>query len=44
MKAVAEKEKKGRLDPNAEPYESVSKEEQELLNKVTSVKVVEIRV
>lgn len=31
LRAVAEKEKKGRLDPQSEPYEPVSEEEQRLL-------------
>ena len=33
MKAVSEKEKKGRLDPSIQPYETVSPEEQELLER-----------
>lgn len=33
MQAVSEKEKKGRLDPDSEPYQLISPEEQQLLEK-----------
>ena len=33
MKNVSEKEKKGKLDPDSRPYEAISPEEQELLER-----------
>lgn len=33
MQSVAEKEKRGKLDPNSQPYEPISLEEQHLLEK-----------